>query len=188
MAGGGALPPPLPPAMCHSNTLHAAFVNIHPCPRIRITCEHICLTLCGCSEDRGPFVMAVEDVELPCGHRVNNLPCYKTLQLDKIRCLVEVAKTTAHCGHAVTVACAVDVASTTFKCPTPCTHVLPCGHTCPGSCSMCTQGEVVDHKSCSHPCGRRLDTCEHICKKTCHSGTPCGQCQRKCEVRYSASL
>ncbi|KAH8748254.1 AAA domain-containing protein, partial [Diaporthe sp. PMI_573] len=145
--------------MCHSDTMHAAFVCIQPCPRIRTTCEHTCPRLCG--DDCGPCLVAVRDVQLPCGHRVDILPCHQTLQRDKIRCSVKVAKTVARCGHTVSVACAIDVAAAAFKCPTPCTHALSCGHTCPGSCGGCTAGEdgVVGHRSCSQLCRRRRDAC-----------------------------
>jgi hypothetical protein len=170
------------PAMCHSDTLHAAFACVQPCPRIRATCEHICPKVC--SEKCGPCVTAVTDVQLPCAHTIPKLACYKTPRLDKVRCDVPVTKTAVGCGHSVEVACATDVAAATFKCPTPCPEILPCGHTCPGSCGGCPRSDngKVKHKDCSQVCRRRRDTCEHICQSKCHSGTPCEPCPRRCEV------
>lgn len=41
----------------------------------------------------------------------------------------------------------------------------------------------VKHISCTKVCGRRLGTCNHICRRPCYNGTNCGPCFSACEVR-----
>ena len=175
-------------AKCHSETMHSAFACIQRCPRIRTTCSHICPRLCG--ESCGPCQVPVNDVPLPCGHRVDSLRCFQTLDVGKIPCNVRVQRKIPGCGHAVEVACSVDVAAQGFKCPTPCEKVLYCGHKCPGSCGTCVRGESGDimHKICGRQCGRPYDTCGHICRSKCHSGQPCTPCARQCEVSVTAAV
>ncbi|KAL8365909.1 hypothetical protein RB595_004608 [Gaeumannomyces hyphopodioides] len=174
-------------AKCHSETMHNAFSCIQRCPRIRMTCAHSCPRLCG--EACGPCQVPVSDVPLPCGHRVEKLRCYQTLDLGKIPCKALVHRIVPGCGHIVEVACSVDVTATGFKCPTPCEEALPCGHKCPGSCGTCVPGEndVITHQPCSRQCARPYDTCGHVCKSKCHSGRPCTPCAHQCEVRCAHS-
>ncbi|EJT69065.1 hypothetical protein GGTG_13333 [Gaeumannomyces tritici R3-111a-1] len=174
-------------ARCHSETMHNAFACIQRCPRIRATCTHSCPRLCG--EACGPCQVPVSDVPFPCGHRVEKLRCYQTLDVGKISCKVRVYRKVPGCGHVVEVACAVDVTTERFECPTPCEKVLHCGHKCPGSCGKCVYWDSDDvyHQQCSRKCGRPYDTCGHVCQSKCHSGQPCTPCARQCEVRCAHS-
>ncbi len=178
------------PAPCHSKRLHDAFDCLQPCPRLRPTCDHACPKLCG--QECGPCHVKVDGVKLPCGHIQNKVACHKTLDLASIRCDAPVEKEVPGCGHKVTVACrsAKDVASTSFKCPTKCTKLLLCGHSCPGSCGSCRKRDgngmiTFEHQKCSKVCDRPFGTCNHRCSKTCHGGKGCGTCSKTCEVSGS---
>jgi hypothetical protein len=171
------------PARCHSEVHHSAFPCIQPCPRIRMTCAHSCPKLCG--ESCGHCKVRVNDVLLRCGHHADNIPCFQTQCISSISCEFVVQKDVPGCSHKVDVACAVDVTAEKYKCPVPCPGVLPCGHQCTGSCSTCSidNDGIAMHQACSQVCGRPYDTCGHVCRSRCHSGTPCSPCTRPCEVR-----
>ncbi|KAJ5559577.1 hypothetical protein N7513_001976 [Penicillium frequentans] len=78
-------------AKCHSTVMHDGFACGKPCPRIRSTCHHECPKLCG--EDCGLCLTKIQDVELPCGHIKKVLYCHQMLNLELIKCDVEVEKT-----------------------------------------------------------------------------------------------
>ena len=173
------------PAPCHSGRLHDAFECLQPCPRLRLTCQHPCPKLCG--ERCGTCNVKVNSVQLPCGHTVNNVACYKTLDLPSIKCPHPVEKEVPGCGHSVTVPCSKDVTSDLFSCPTECTQLLKCGHKCPGSCVRCRKQDrngavIFEHPQCGKPCHRPYGTCNHVCSKKCHEGEGCGTCTKECEV------
>ncbi|KAJ5508052.1 hypothetical protein N7527_010195 [Penicillium freii] len=115
-------------AKCHSAVMHDGFACGKPCPRIRSTCHHECPKLCG--EDCGLCLAKIQDVELPCGHIKKVLYCHQMLNLELIKCDVEVEKTVPKCGHKILVGCSKDVTSPIFRCPEPCTDILSCGHNC----------------------------------------------------------
>ncbi|KAH6847784.1 hypothetical protein B0I37DRAFT_151316 [Chaetomium sp. MPI-CAGE-AT-0009] len=178
------------PAPCHSKRLHDAFDCLQPCPRLRSTCQHPCPRLCG--QQCGPCNVKVDGVKLPCGHVHDQVACYKTLDLDGIRCSMPVDKEVPGCGHKVTVPCYQDVTSDSYSCPTKCVSALKCGHQCPGTCGRCRgqndEGVVkLTHQKCSKPCERPYGTCNHRCSKSCHEGKECGTCTQRCEVRCSHS-
>ncbi|KAJ5957579.1 hypothetical protein N7501_011858 [Penicillium viridicatum] len=88
-------------AKCHSTVMHDGFACGKPCPRIRSTCHHECPKLCG--EDCGLCLTKIQDVELPCGHIKKVLYCHQMLNLELIKCDVEVEKTVPKCGHKIKV-------------------------------------------------------------------------------------
>ncbi|KAK4182162.1 P-loop containing nucleoside triphosphate hydrolase protein [Podospora australis] len=172
------------PAPCHSKALHDAFSCLQPCPRFRDTCQHPCQKLCG--ETCGPCHVQMRDFLLPCGHKLEQIECYRTLNLATVHCHRPVKKTVRDCEHTVTVDCSTNVADEGFRCPTKCDHTFPCGHGCVGTCGKCRKvgdGGVVSyaHQECRKVCKRAFRTCTHTCSKTCHEGRDCGLCERQCE-------
>lgn len=173
-------------ARCHSTAMHDVFRCEKSCQRRHDHCGHPCQKPT-CGEDCGVCLIKINDVQLPCNHRQNNVPCYKTQALESIRCDASVRKQVPDCLHMVTVKCFKDVKEAGFKCPAPCETILSCGHNCPGTCGQCnTKGQdgkkVVTHRECKVICGRKSGTCNHTCPRKCHDGSNCGLCQSPCEV------
>ena len=177
-------------ARCHSDSMHQVFPCPQPCERLHTPCQHNCQKET-CGEDCGQCCIRIDGVKLLCGHTKDNVHCYLTQDLDKVRCSVPVHKLVPRCDHTVEVACSRNVASA-FSCPIPCNSTLACGHSCSGTCSNCQQGDangrnVTKHMPCSKICGRRFATCNHTCPRTCHDGKDCGPCQAPCDVRCAHS-
>ncbi|KAJ5769858.1 uncharacterized protein N7511_001909 [Penicillium nucicola] len=177
-------------AKCHASVLHDAFSCCKPCPRIRKSCDHVCPKFCG--EKCGLCLVKISDVTLPCGHVKEKVSCHQMDNLAAIKCDVKVEKTVPRCGHTLQIGCFADVTSEIFRCPTPCTQMLGCGHKCESSCGRCLQksdGEekLFDHPVCKRKCDRPYGTCNHKCLKVCHDGKSCDSCEAKCEVRCSHS-
>lgn len=173
-------------ARCHSDFMHRAFACQQPCSRFHSPCGHACQKPT-CGEDCARCMIKVNGTVLPCGHTKDNIPCYQIQDLSKVVCAAIVAKEVPGCKHNVDVACPVSVSETSFRCPQPCTSLLSCGHQCPGTCGQCIPEETVDgwmpkHKPCKKQCGRRYATCNHFCRKQCHSDKDCGSCTAQCEV------
>ncbi|KAL1792144.1 hypothetical protein ACET3X_009895 [Alternaria dauci] len=174
-------------ARCHSKAMHEVFLCEQPCQRRHQPCGHACQkTTCG--ESCGICMVSLDNVQLPCGHVKHGVACHLTRNMSSISCDVKVSKSVPGCKHDVIVKCSVDVSRKGFKCPTPCSTVLSCGHPCPGTCGRCntkdmTNQPVVEHATCTKTCGRKHGTCNHDCGRLCHDGTDCGLCQAQCEVR-----
>ena len=173
-------------ARCHSEAMHAVWQCEMPCQRRHTPCDHPCQKQT-CGEDCGLCTVPTDDVQLPCGHVKDCVPCHQTLDRDSIRCDIIVPKEVPGCKHTVDVKCCVDVNHEKFTCPSPCTTYLSCGHQCPGSCGCCNKKTVegepaVEHSKCTKICGRKHGTCNHSCKRKCHGGSDCGLCQQPCEV------
>jgi hypothetical protein len=176
-------------AKCHSDAMHQVFKCPQACERLFSPCGHECPNDCG--DACGRCNTRVHDVELPCGHIKDQLICYQTNDLSKVRCIVPMQKKAPGCNHVVEVYCHRDVLSILFKCPEPCFVDLACGHRCPGTCGSCnvhaTAGSsaAVQHRNCTKTCGRKHGTCNHTCPKKCHDGGDCGLCFSPCEVNIS---
>lgn len=173
-------------ARCHSKAMHDVFKCEKPCQRRHSPCDHACQKST-CGEDCGPCMIPINNVELPCGHYKNNVPCHKTLDLSNIFCNIMVSKEVPGCKHKVNIKCSQDVDKENFKCPSPCGTLLPCGDICPGSCGHCNTNKKegvssVKHPNCARKCGRKFGTCNHTCNRPCHGGIDCGLCQHPCEV------
>ncbi|KAL2838452.1 hypothetical protein BJY01DRAFT_258037 [Aspergillus pseudoustus] len=177
---------------CHSEALHNTFKCPLPCARLFDACEHDCPKLCG--EPCGLCMTVLHDIQLPCGHVKDKLPCHEAQNPEKVKCLVMVEKSVLSCGHVATVSCFVDVTSETFQCSEPCKEILACGHKCPGPCYCCpsrSQGGEgpgeAKHQTCKVIYGRKQGSCHHTCPRPCHNGSDCGVCEAKCEVRCAHS-
>lgn len=164
-------------AKCHSAAMHSVFLCPRPCIRRHLTCDHTCPKLCG--EDCGSCEVLLNDVELPCGHKKDGVPCFRAKKTADIQCRVQVQKALSSCGHVVSVPCHMEIDSPDFRCPNPCKEVLECGHICPGSCSTC----IDHHRDCKRVCDRPRNTCNHRCLRPCHMDEPCPPCDSQCEVR-----
>ncbi|KAF2704119.1 P-loop containing nucleoside triphosphate hydrolase protein [Pleomassaria siparia CBS 279.74] len=178
-------------ARCHSESMHKVFSCPQPCQRLHEPCKHFCQKQT-CGEDCGDCLIKLDHVQLPCGHIKSNVFCYLTQHLDAIRCDTQISKTVAGCNHVVEVSCSLDVTSDLYRCPTPCTSLLPCGHPCPGTCGQCNPpgnvgGTSSAHQQCRKICGRKFGTCNHTCRKRCHDGKDCGLCNSPCQVRCQHS-
>lgn len=178
-------------ARCHSESMHNVFSCPQPCQRLHEPCKHACQKQT-CGEDCGKCHTKLKHIQLPCGHTKDEVLCHIAQHPADIRCNVLVAKTVSKCGHPVEVACYLDVTLDRFRCPTPCTTLLDCGHTCPGTCGQCqTKNEMeipsVSHQKCRKVCGRPFGTCRHTCREPCHDGNDCGPCLSPCEVRCQHS-
>jgi hypothetical protein len=179
-------------AKCHSESLHRVFKCPQPCQRLHSPCNHSCQKDT-CGEDCGLCMIRLDNIQLPCTHWKDDVPCHQTLDLSRIDCSVRVRKQVPGCNHIVEAPCSQDVTSLSFRCPTACGIDLACGHRCPGTCGRCYRKDaddqpVVKHASCPKVCGRLLGTCNHICRRLCHDGADCGPCFAPCEVsrRYLA--
>lgn len=179
-------------ARCHSKRMHKVFSCPQPCLRLHSPCNHNCQKRT-CGEDCGLCMIKMNDLLLPCGHSKDDVPCYQTQDLGKIKCTVLVLKVVPNCKHIVQIPCSQDVSSAIFSCPSPCAVSLECGHPCYGSCGRCNQKDandqpLVKHAACSKVCGRRFGTCNHTCPRTCHADQDCGPCRSRCEVSRSLSF
>lgn len=173
-------------ARCHSEAMHTAFQCEQPCERRHQPCDHPCQKST-CGEPCGKCMIEVDNVQIPCGHVLNGVNCYMTLDLANIPCHVSVKKHVPGCEHDVMVNCSHDVTQPGFKCLTPCGASLICGHMCPGTCGRCNfkaaNGKsVAKHLTCTKKCQKKLGACNHVCSRLCHDGTDCGLCQKPCEV------
>jgi AAA domain len=179
-------------ARCHSKAMHEVFKCEQPCQRRYKPCNHPCQKPT-CGEDCGRCIVALNNVQLPCGHFKDNISCYRAQYLSVIECNVVVNKKVPGCGHIVQAQCSQDVNKEKYWCPNPCRMTLTCGHPCPGSCGRCNikdhEGSpIVKHSKCDKVCGRRFGTCNHTCPKRCHDGSDCGLCMSSCEVSTMNSL
>lgn len=179
-------------ARCHSEAMHAVWPCEMPCQRQHSPCEHPCQKNT-CGEDCGLCTIPIDDVQLPCGHVKDHVPCHLTQDRDRIHCDVLVSKEVPGCKHAIEIRCSLDVNHEKFTCPFPCTEHLSCGHRCPGSCGRCKQKNAEGHSTmkhceCTKICGRKHSTCNHNCKRKCHGGSDCGLCQQPCEVSSTSTI
>ena len=169
-------------ARCHSESMHLVFACPQPCQRLHSPCNHVCQKQT-CGESCGPCMFILDNVQLPCNHLKDNVPCYLTQDLGKIQCNVPCQKKISSCQHIVEIPCSQDITSKQFSCPAGCAFTLICGHQCPGTCGRCNQS-VVKHASCAKVCGRRFGTCSHTCPRMCHDGKECSPCLSPCEVSF----
>ncbi|KAF2117095.1 putative NF-X1 finger and helicase domain protein [Lophiotrema nucula] len=176
------------PFKCHSDLKHDNVVCLEPCSRPKKGCDHICRKACGekcdpkCQENLNDI-----NFELPCGHVVQNMKCWEYQDRDSYKCSVRVERTVPDCLHKIKLPCHEDVESKDFQCPTQCKGLLGCGHECKLSCYMCNTWYDKKHGNCTDKCNRPYANCSHTCQATCHPDTPCGLCEKPCEVACSHS-
>lgn len=174
---------------CHSGFLHRAVHCLAPCARPMDECDHLCSYECGrvCEKLCKKMVTDI-DIELPCGHHVDKLPCWQYQGTTTIKCRTKVKKIVPHCKHEVTVNCPVDVTDPSFTCQTACGSILNCGHACVRRYLDCWKRDGVeivkeDHGTCESRCERAYADCKHVCRSKCHGDEPCPPCSAPCEVQ-----
>ncbi|KAK2062305.1 P-loop containing nucleoside triphosphate hydrolase protein [Colletotrichum caudatum] len=172
---------------CHSDFLHNALKCLEDCVRPKEGCDHACRKRCGepCDKLCKEVLRGVR-LELPCGHTIDTVECWKAQDPSNIRCIVQVDKQVPGCNHTVKVSCHVDVARNSYLCKAECGFQRPCGHTCKMRCSTCRtrkDGKVTgeDHGTCKQPCERPFTTCSHRCREACHGETGCPPCSSPCQ-------
>jgi len=171
---------------CHSEAMHAAFQCEEPCQRHHQPCDHPCQKGT-CGEPCGKCEIKINNVKLPCGHIHDDVKCHRTVDPASISCNVLTTKEVPGCNHTLTVKCSQNVDTASFRCTNPCKTPLSCSHPCPGSCGRCNGKDkegnpTIKHQNCTQKCGRKMGTCNHACGRLCHDGSPCGLCQKPCEV------
>jgi len=129
-------------AKCHSENMHATYFYTKACSRLNQTCGHSCQKPMR-GEDCGPCRVLVDNVLLLCGHTLNQIECHKSQRSNTLHCNAQVEKTVLGCRHLIQIECGVNIAHKDFKCPTPCTEKLICGHDCSGSCGKCKPTAAV---------------------------------------------
>jgi len=174
--------------LCHAKARHKVVGCRKQCERGRPNCGHGCQKRC--SDKCGDCNVIIKGVQLPCGHNLPELECWKTQDLDRMkpRCTARVTRTMPHCGHDAEMYCWES--PSIFKCQAKCDGVLACRHkTCNHPCYKCAIGPdgFRTHSPCSRICGKDFTNCSHRCTLLCHPNNDCGMCTQKCEFRCEHS-
>ena len=179
---------------------------LKPCPKINPNCSlqiHKCIKRC--YEECGRCEALVTK-KLPCGHTKEKCKCYEDVFVikctekcnRKLKCghkckgycwedcdslpCKEKIRCRLLCGHINEIECHLLKNFNQLICQEKCNQVLPCGHTCQGTCGECLEGTL--HKKCEFKCGRNLP-CGHICSQKCSSECLCEKkCPNECEHGY----
>lgn len=176
---------------CHSDGLHTAVYCTKPCSRVKKGCNHNCQYECGRPCDKQCTVTIRNiDMELPCGHHVDSLPCWQYQHPEQAKCSVKVERTIPGCEHKVSLPCFLDFNTPVYVCTATCGALQPCGHTCKDKCCKCRLREGPNiikegHGECRQQCGRDFTNCKHSCTAPCHSGEACPLCDQVCDVQCS---
>ncbi|KAI5818042.1 hypothetical protein BZA77DRAFT_244218, partial [Pyronema omphalodes] len=172
---------------CHANQIHHSVPCRckQPCQKVHPKCGHPCKKIC--SEACGKCRFAMKNFELPCGHLIEETPCYQTSNPTKIKCSVLVPKIWPGCNHEKKVECHVD--PSIQPCTARCAESLNCGHQCTEICSDCfpshfhkTNRVHRKDRDCKAMCGKPLPGCNHTCRSKCHGDTPCEPCSARCQT------
>lgn len=181
---------------------HVCHFKCHPDDpkHVTVSCPQPCRRLCArnhpchkeCSNDCGKCMFPVADVELPCGHRVASLECYRLNSLDEVPCSVLVRKDFPACEHSAQMRCFQD--PSTASCTSACGGVMECcGRTCNSRCHECqgvnhpAEGKINRAKHNEHYCEKLL-FCAHRCSRPCSQDHQCATaCQQECRQECSHS-
>ncbi|TDL21593.1 hypothetical protein BD410DRAFT_297523 [Rickenella mellea] len=167
------------PYKCHSDDEH----------HIAVRCSQSCVRLCPrghpcnkeCAEDCGKCMHPIRSVQLPCGHTLSSIPCWRSIDLSDVHCREMVTRSLPNCEHTAEMECGGDVAL--VKCEVVCGGAMSCcTRICASKCGNCqllnaTQ-DRLNHQS--HHCLRDL-YCQHRCKGTCAPEHKCSEsCKEPC--------
>ncbi|KIL62527.1 hypothetical protein M378DRAFT_128690 [Amanita muscaria Koide BX008] len=179
------------PYKCHPDDLnHIAVVCSQPCRRLCAR-NHPCSRQC--SQECGQCNHPIPNVELPCGHIKDRVPCYMMENLDAVFCQVIVEKGLDSCEHTVDLACSEDTSD--YRCKRTCNGIMDCcGRNCGSSCHNCqNRGDVVGEQRikrqmhCKHSCKKNL-YCGHECINDCSRDHKCTTtCRRACRQECAHS-
>ncbi|KAF4124507.1 Superfamily I DNA and/or RNA helicase [Geosmithia morbida] len=181
------------PGRCHSDMIHRSAKCLEPCQTLWPECGHGCPLPCwqNCGQKCTTLIDG-RDVNLDCGHTINQCECWQAQDPSLIECRAKVKKIVPGCRHEVDVDCCVDLNAKKWRCRAVCGGLLLCGHACKKPCFECNSensesGQENRHGTCTQVCGRKYTTCRHACRKPCHDGTDCDPCDLPCEVHCSHS-
>lgn len=155
--------------------------------RLQSNCQYECGRPC---DKQCTVTIRNIDVELPCGHHVDSLPCWQYQHPEQAKCSVKVERTIPGCDHTVSLPCFLDLNTPVYVCTATCGALQPCGHTCKDKCCKCRlrEGQNIikeEHGECRQQCGRNFTNCKHSCTAPCHSGEACPLCDQVCDVQCS---
>ncbi|KAJ6625897.1 P-loop containing nucleoside triphosphate hydrolase protein [Mycena sp. CBHHK59/15] len=198
---------------------HVCHYKCHPDDpkHIAVACPQACRRLCPrmhpcnkeCSEDCGKCMFPVSDVELPCGHRIPSIECYRLDSLHEVTCTVSVTKAFPTCEHSAAMMCSSDPSNA--LCTSVCGGIMTCcGRTCSSRCHLC-QGvnqrpeaeqrieaeqepeaepraeKIARIQHVPHTCQKPL-FCAHPCSKPCSKDHECATtCHAECRQQCSHS-
>ncbi|KAF9227364.1 hypothetical protein BS17DRAFT_747823 [Gyrodon lividus] len=186
------------PFKCHcDDPNHVAVVCTQPCRRLCHR-DHPCRK--DCNSPCGDCMFPMYNVQLPCTHIKDSVPCYQLDTIERIYCNQEVAKPLPHCEHIASMPCSQEPEN--HRCLTRCAEWMSCcSKSCSASCYQCQEGNrqsdeggsIKRTKHLAHSCEKRL-YCEHQCQEPCsedHEHTmrckakcrqvcPHAQCRREC--------
>ncbi|KAJ6587167.1 hypothetical protein DFH09DRAFT_248112 [Mycena vulgaris] len=192
---------------------HVCHYKCHPDDpkHVTVSCPQPCRRLCArmhpchkeCSDDCGKCMFLVADIELPCGHQVASIECYRLDDLDDVLCGTSVTKSFPGCEHSAQMLCSSDPSEA--RCDSICGGAMTCcGRPCKSRCHECqgvntpAEGKTriarLQHRE--HPCEKLL-FCSHFCSKPCSQDHECatvcrGQCRQICShsrcPNYCSSL
>ncbi|KAJ7200706.1 hypothetical protein C8J57DRAFT_1413236 [Mycena rebaudengoi] len=180
------------PYKCHPDDPKHKFVACpQPCRRL-CSRNHPCRK--ECSQDCGKCLFKVPDVELPCGHRVRSIECYRLDDLDGVLCTELVTKELPQCEHSMNMMCSSEPSQA--SCTSVCGGTMACcGRPCNSKCHQCLQVnrqpleadenqlpaiKVARIQHVEHPCQKPL-FCAHSCSKPCSTDHKCTTiCQQEC--------
>ncbi|KAJ7497553.1 hypothetical protein FB451DRAFT_1211927 [Mycena latifolia] len=181
---------------------HVCHYKCHPDDpkHLTVSCPQPCRRLCArmhpchkeCSQDCGKCMFMVADVELPCGHRVPLIECYRLDALDEVPCSALVMKAFPTCEHSAQMRCYLD--PFTVSCSSVCGGVMTCcGRPCNSRCHECqrvndpAEGKITRVQHNEHYCEKLL-FCAHRCSKPCSRDHQCTtSCQQECRQECSHS-
>ena len=170
---------------CHVDDpqhLLGALRCVKPCDRLHKPCNHACYKCC--YEDCGRCTFVLPSVgPLACGHVVTGVECWRVLE-GQVVCKSPVPLTLPQCQHEAVVPCSrVDLAlAGNEKCLSQVLVTWP--HCLHSQQARCCDKERTVAGPCSHKCEKIL-ACSHLCSLSCHSGKPCGSCNKPCWISCS---
>ncbi|KAJ7772619.1 hypothetical protein DFH07DRAFT_993348, partial [Mycena maculata] len=174
---------------------HVCHYKCHPDdPRhVAVSCPQPCRRLCPrthpchreCSAECGKCTFMIADVELPCGHRVASIECYRLDNLEDVFCRALVVKDFPTCEHSTQMMCSSDPSDA--LCSTACGGTMTCcGRACNSKCHNCqgvntaAEGRIDRVQHIEHPCQKPL-FCAHTCSKPCSRDHKCATaCENEC--------
>ncbi|KAJ4474239.1 hypothetical protein J3R30DRAFT_649522 [Lentinula aciculospora] len=180
------------PSVCHiDRDNHRSMKCMMPCPRTPCPRSHPCHKFC--SDSCGECVFPMDNVELPCGHRISSIRCSEYDDLKSVYCRKQVEKKLVTCEHSAVMDCSMSPKS--FRCTRVCGGITPCcGKTCKSTCSDCQEKSKpaaetpnLIHRSShkEHSCDRSL-YCQHPCGQVCSKDHECAMfCKQQCRQRCS---
>ncbi|KAJ6499128.1 hypothetical protein C8R45DRAFT_981206 [Mycena sanguinolenta] len=181
---------------------HVCHYKCHPDDpkHVTVSCPQPCRKLCPrnhpcnkeCSDECGKCRFPVRDVELPCGHMVGSIECYRLDDLAEVFCTSRVIKNFPTCEHSAEMMCSANPAE--VKCTNSCGGIMSCcGRSCGSGCHMCqginnqTEGRINRIEHVAHPCQKIL-FCAHTCSKPCSRDHECAkECKEQCRQECAHS-